>query len=339
MEQDTDRTDTRIAVDFLPAAQWEHICARGERHALALIAFSEVVCSGFEGPFLRLQVPANTAEPLVEAWWSSAPVSYGSRSGIRFARSGEILFGAMELAETSEDGIDELTRRGYLQLLDFLAGEGDWNLLRIWNYFPAINSWSGGLERYGRFCLGRHEAFAARGWDIARRAPAACALGSRSGPLQVYFIASKRGGRQIENPRQMPAYRYPAEYAPRSPSFARATLARLGGEDHLFISGTASIVGHRTLHAGDVKGQCMEILANLRALAAHSAWHDGPELDAIEHALYKVYLRNMADHDIVRPLLARDLHPQAKVLCLGADVCRGDLLLEIEGIWTSPASQ
>lgn len=324
-------------MELLPASQWQPVRSGSTRHPLAVIGFCQIGFPDYEWPALNVGVPAIAAEPMLEAWWSSAPASYASRDGIRYARSGDVLFGALELVETPDGGIDEATRRGYLRLLDFLAAEGDWRLLRVWNYFPGINRWGGGLERYGRFCLGRHEAFAARGWDIARHAPAACALGSRSGPLQVYFIASRDGGQQIENPRQMPAYRYPAEYAPRSPSFARATLARLGGEDHLFISGTASIVGHRTLHAGDVRAQCLEILANLRALAEQSSWRAGPGLERIGEAVYKVYLRNPADGEIVRPILARHLHPQASVLYFSADICRSDLLLEIEGIWKLPA--
>src|SRR4029077_5387998 len=132
------------------------------------------------------------------------------------------------------------------------------HLLRVWNYFPHINDDADGVERYVRFNAGRHDAFAAKGRATATDAPAACALGSRGTDLVIYFLAAKRAGQQIENPRQVSAFRYPPQYGPRSPPFAGAMLARPTGKPLLFVSGTASIVGHETLHHGDAAAQAAE---------------------------------------------------------------------------------
>ncbi len=66
-----------------------------------------------------------------------------------------------------------------------------------------------------------------------------------------------------EKARQVSAYYYTSQYAPCSPTFPRASIVNLGGCDMLFISGTPSIVGHGTLHVGDVTAQTRESLLDI----------------------------------------------------------------------------
>lgn len=149
----------------------------------------------------------------------------------------------------------------------------------------------------------------------------------------IYFLAAKTPGIQIENPRQVSAFRYPPQYGPRSPSFSRAVLKRWTGASHLFISGTASIVGHVSRHPRDPLAQLDETLANLEALLNHA----NRFLQAsIRLASIKLYLRpDLRAADVQQRLderLGRDL-PR---LLLTGDICRDDLLLEIEGLGVSP---
>src|SRR5204862_4731485 len=118
-------------------------------------------------------------------------------------------------------------------------------------------------EHYKRFSTGRHDALIAAGFAKSDF-PAACAVGMRGGNLAIHFLASRERGRNVENPRQVSAYDYPRQYGVRSPSFARATVAADGS---VFISGTASVVGHETLRIGDVGAQCEETIANLSRVA------------------------------------------------------------------------
>ena len=132
----------------------------------------------------------------------------------------------------------------------------------------------------------------------------------------------------------MPAYRYSAQFGPRSPSFSRAVLAEAGGgRVALLISGTASIVGEASCHPGDVLAQLRETLANLRAVidAAHqrcTARFALPELDCT------VYLRDAGKLAAVRRALADELgagsRAAAGAVCVEADICRSELLVEIE---------
>ena len=69
-------------------------------------------------------------------------------------------------------------------------------------------------------------AFLSSGCGVRGDVPAACALGSPAGgALIVYFLAARHAGTAIENPRQLPAYDYPAEYGAFSPTFSRAEMA------------------------------------------------------------------------------------------------------------------
>jgi hypothetical protein len=164
--------------------------------------------------------------------------------------------------------------------------------------------------------------------------PAACALGTRGGPLRVSFLAGRFAPLAIENPRQVSAYRYPPSYGPRSPTFSRAALADVGaGRRALFISGTASIVGHETLHAGDVRRQTQESLANIRVLREIAAQRAGRAFRPDELA-YTVYVRHRDDLAGVREAFEREVGVASRAareaLYLQADVCREALLVEIE---------
>jgi chorismate lyase/3-hydroxybenzoate synthase len=188
--------------------------------------------------------------------------------------------------------------------------------------------------------MGRQQAFIDAGQAALEGAPAACALGIRQGALCIRFLAGRAAAVPVENPRQVSAYRYPDTYGPRSPTFSRAALAALGGGDiALFISGTASIIGHETVHLGDVRAQTHETLRNLAAVigAANgrtSAVFDVSRLEAV------VYVRHVADAPLVREVLDEVLGPQAHTVrhavYLEADICRQDLLVEIEAHAVGP---
>jgi len=163
--------------------------------------------------------------------------------------------------------------------------------------------------------------------------PAASALGtSAGGPLTVYFIAGKGAGTPIENPRQVPAYDYPEVYGKFSPSFSRATLANRVTGHMLFISGTASIVGHHTVHLGDVVAQTRETLHNIRAVVDEANRVAGAVLYAPERLKYKVYLRRSEDIAAVVGECATLTGVGPPPVYLHADICRADLLVEIEAV-------
>jgi chorismate lyase / 3-hydroxybenzoate synthase len=288
-----------------------------------------------EIPCLRVPMPRlDTTDASFEVWYGSGPLTGGQCGEIRYRHDDELLFGAIALPETLfEAGADktplqQATESAYRQVFELLVTQNFPHLFRVWNYIADINTASFGLERYQQFNLGRQDAFMACGRDMAGNVPAACALGLARGPLTIAFLAGRAAPLCIENPRQISAYQYPQQYGPRSPTFSRATRVNLMQGEVLFVSGTASIVGHASLHPDDVVAQTRETMNNIVAVLAEANRQSGPfDLASLN---YKVYVRDPADLEAIRDELARYAGCPLKAVFLKADVCRQDLLLEIE---------
>ena len=203
----------------------------------------------------------------------------------------------------------------------------------VWNYFSQINADSGGTERYRRStpgAAGLHPCQAQRLRRLAGRLRAGHAWRA----VRVSFLAGRKPTLAIENPRQVSAYRYPDTYGPRAPTFSRAAVADVGGgRSVLFISGTASIVGHQSMHAGDVRRQTEESLTNIAAVREAAEARSGLAFPASE-LFYTAYVRHERDLPVVHEVFERSVGPASaaarEAIYLNADVCRADLLVEIE---------
>lgn len=273
---------------------------------------------------------------VADLWSGSADLQTQRHGCVRYTTDGHWLHGVAEIDDAAtEGGLDAAARQAYTELFEVLARSDCPHLLRLWNYIARINAPDAdGVERYRHFNAGRQQAFIDARRSAFDGTPAACALGTAEGPLRVFFLAGRRAPLAIENPRQISAYRYPATYGTRSPTFSRAALADVGGGGQaLFISGTASIVGHATLHLGDVRRQTEESLANMAAVREVAALRAGAGFDA-SALIYTVYVRHRSDLAVVREVFERHVgaHSTAArdAVYLQADICRAELLVEIE---------
>ncbi len=276
---------------------------------------------------LVVEVPLPQLGPgLREVWTTGAPPELRTQGDLTLASTPELTFGAIALEQLEERELEGDTTRVYDQILETLAASDHGHLLRVWNIVPRIvSSGAQDLDRYMLFCRARSRALERHhGAEFARRLCAASAVGGRDARLVTYFLAAPGPGSQRGNPRQEEAWRYPRRYGPRPPSFARGLGAPAPFEHTLFVSGTASIVGHQSLHPGDSAEQLEETLRNLEAVA-------GRALDQGAWAL-KVYLRDAADQERVASRLARAFPAGTPVLYLHADICRPELAIEIEGV-------
>ncbi len=284
-----------------------------------------------------LQICSNLAplegDARVEVLTSASPPAFEHADGFDIALTDAFMIAAGRLEHGRGDAVTAGTERLYGALLRLIADRGYPHLLRVWNILEDINRMEDGLERYRRFCIGRHEAFTRLRPDLAERYPAATAVGVKSGGLAVYCIAARSAGTTVENPNQVSAFRYPAQYGPRSPSFSRALAMRWGDRPTLFISGTASITGHETRHAGDLAAQAEKTADNLEALSQAASERSGAHfrLDR-PGSMLKAYIRRASDVAAVRHIVSRRLGPEARVLYLQADICREALLVEIDGV-------
>lgn len=270
---------------------------------------------------------------MADLWLSGERIASGSSGSAQWRTDGHWMLGSIDLHEDGQ-GLEQAAEAAYHDLFQALQDAACPHLLRVWNYLPRINEDGGGLERYRQFNMGRQKAFLDAGQAAYEGAPAACALGVQRGALSIRFLAGQRAPLPIENPRQVSAYRYPAAYGPRPPTFSRAALAEIGdGQLALFISGTASIVGHATVHPDDIAEQTRETLRNLSVIVQAASERGSARFDlGMLHPV--VYVRHVDDTPRVREVLAEALGPDAPFLhhavYLQADICRQDLLVEIE---------
>jgi enamine deaminase RidA (YjgF/YER057c/UK114 family) len=323
-----------LRVQRLPLSEWAEP-AIGGVPALGALAYGAAATAPAHAPDAVAARCLADGRPQVDAWYGAAPIDAGRCGSVRWRHDGAWLYGALELDEAVEgETLAELTSRAYRDIFTTLEHTGCAHLLRVWNYLPGINADGGELERYRQFNAARQQAFLDAGRRAFEGAPAACALGTRGGAFCVRFLAGTRAPLALENPRQVPAYRYPSAYGPRSPSFSRAALLDAGGgRSALLISGTASIVGHASQHAGDVEAQTREILVNLQAIL-DTAHRRGSARFTLQTLECTVYLRRAQDAPRVRAVIEAVLAADAPAACsavyLEADICRTDLLVEIE---------
>ncbi len=205
-------------------------------------------------------------------------------------------------------------------------------LIRVWNYLGAINAGEGDAERYRRFCVGRDAAVDAMFRDPP---PAATAIGApkADAPLSLLALCSAGPGIALENPRQTPAWQYPREYGPVPPGFSRGAVLRDGDTAVLLASGTASIVGHVSLHPGDVLAQLDESLANLEVLLEEGRRRAGADFHPGTLQALRVYLRDPAAMPPVAARLAARGWPLPRIAFLHGDICRRELDIELEGVF------
>ena len=292
---------------------------------LAVIGFGADAALPADPRTLRVGLEPLQPAPF-EVWRGRAPVRSGRDGDLRWSSDGHTTFFAIEVDEAAHGGIVEAAAHAYEALTAFVEASPTPHMLRLWNYLDAINLGDGDDERYRLFCDGR-----ARGINAAARSryPAATAIGRQDGVrvLQVYGLASTQPGLAVENPRQVSAWRYPRQYGPTAPTFTRGLLT---AHAELLISGTAAVVGHASTHEDDLDAQLGETLANLDSLLDQAATAAPTRLGA--RSILKAYLRDPADADAVSAMLYRHAPALGHLLLLAGDICRSELLVEIDGL-------
>jgi chorismate lyase/3-hydroxybenzoate synthase len=302
---------------------------------LGAVAFRETPSRRLNPRCVRVGLKPLLGAEIMEIWHASGPVSIGFDGIVRYAADPDHMLGAIEVDERRYGGLARAAEAAYTALSRFVAGSRHPNLLRIWNYLDGINQGAGDNERYKLFCAGRAAGFKAGrvgASEAAReeRFPAATCIGRRDGDptLQVYWLAGRARGLPLENPRQVSAYRYPREYGPTPPSFSRAMLA---SDRLVMISGTASIVGHASRHRGDVIAQLDETFMNLGNVLQRAAGAaPGITTRLGPQSLLKIYLRDESLLPEVASFLRERVPSETKYVVLHADICRSELLVEID---------
>lgn len=277
-------------------------------------------------------------------------VKHSIRNNIQIARSDTMTMLRIVVPEDNSTGPASLYNAGYTaytQLFNLINKRKFGTIARIWNYVPRIlDDADSSLpqqdrERYRQFNAGRRDAwesFGPKQGDGSMLLPAATGIGSHNGPLVVECLITTDPVTYIENPRQIPAYNYPTRYGTKPPIFARGSLVKSKEQTELYISGTASIAGSSTKHLGNPVAQVKETFRNISTLIdaenLSNYKEDGFELSDI--ISMRVYIKDSVQYSLIRKEVEKIMGTQTPIVYVNDDICRPDLLLEIEGIAQRP---
>lgn len=306
------------------------------KQCLGLLRFTEntVLPNSLEGaiPSLKIELIQSEKEknelstpsaPLYEVWQAAGEQFTSGAHGMVFWRASENLqLCSISAPLLANDNAEQVANELYDELLKFIEQSHHTQIVRFWNYLPHINHGAGDNENYKRFCTGRLRAFANN--NIANEQfPAASAVGHFKEGITIYALTCSKQVSYFANPRQVDAFKYPRQYGPSSPSFARASTVAINNSKLCFISGTASILGHETVHEGNLELQLETIKENIFYLLDETRFH------AQEIKTLRIYLRHKKDFPACQKIVSEH-YPNANAIYTHADICRSDLLVEIE---------
>ena len=228
------------------------------------------------------------------------------------------------------------------------AGTDFEHVVRTWFYLGGITESEGETERYMEMNRARADFYRdiAFGRSLLEANvphgiyPASTGIGTRGAGLVAGCLAlqTRRDDAllvHLENPQQTPAYAYHSRYSPKSPKFSRGMALALGEYATTWISGTASIVNSESRHPGDIERQTEQTIDNIERLIApdNFASHGVRQAGATLHDLAKVrvYLKRAEDFPKCRSICERRFGRVPAIYAV-ADICRPELLVEIEGV-------
>ncbi len=221
-------------------------------------------------------------------------------------------------------------------------------VIRTWLYLGDIVGPEADTQRYKELNRARTDFFRncrfggnmlPEGWKNAVY-PASTGIGSNGRGFMASCVAlvTERPDVKLvplENPVQVSAFDYGQCYSPKSPKFARAMVVAAGDTATTLVSGTASITDSETQHEGNVVAQTHQTLDNIAALIGEENFvqHGMPGMGATldDLALVRVYIKRQEDYLRTRAVCEERFGDVPTVYAV-ADVCRPDLLVEIEGI-------
>jgi enamine deaminase RidA (YjgF/YER057c/UK114 family) len=228
------------------------------------------------------------------------------------------------------------------------AGSSFEHVVRTWLYLGGITEREGEALRYQELNRARADFYGELefGRSIPVRNgqhsiyPASTGIGMHGEGLTIGCLALETQRDDVfllplENPQQTPAYAYDASHSPRSPKFSRAMALVMGNMVTTWISGTASIVDSESRYAGDVAAQTEQTIDNIERLIApenfaqHGLNSAGVNLNDL--AKIRVYLKRAEDLAQCKAVCERRFGAVPAIYVV-ADICRPELLVEIEGV-------
>ena len=221
------------------------------------------------------------------------------------------------------------------------------DIVRQWNYIGSIVAYRGGKQNYQEFNDARTRYYAKGAWHNGY--PAATGIGASGDCIIVGGIAFKSDTRSakgiypIDNPLQVAAHVYSKRVLidddknamKSTPKFERAKLIETENGVCCFVSGTAAIRGEKSVDASSARLQTIKTIENIEYLVSKDnlVKHGCKPYD-LKYVKLHVFVKNEKDYEVVREVV-EEAYSQVSVVYTIADVCRRELLVEIEAILIS----
>jgi len=246
------------------------------------------------------------------------------------------------------DSITQASERAFKLADTILKKEGlsIKNIIRQWNYIEdiAIVEDENAPQNYQDFNDVRARYYNQVHFDHGY--PAATGIGQDTGGVIIGLIALSESDiisvKPIANPGQIDAHKYSElvlegnSVQKCTPKFERAKLVTIGSRNYIYVSGTASILGEKTVHEGDVEKQTLTTIENIKHLFTRENQDKlglNFDVESIQFSHLRVYVKYKKDIPAVQKVCNRELNYKSS-LFLESDVCRENLLVEIEGVFT-----
>lgn len=326
-----------------------------ERASIIREQLSSLCGTSLAATSIVAQSPAGELDVVLELICTKAVsekiVTYKSLSGVNYTvieYQGYKTLHCGGLMGKVEDSISEASERAFetaRAILD-LEGLSIRNIIRQWNYIEDI-----AIVEEGEDASQNYQDFndvRARYYDeveFEQGYPAATGIGQDTGGVIIGFIAVSDAGnisiKPIVNPGQIDAHRYSElvlegnSQQKCTPKFERAKLVSIGSRNYIYVSGTASILGEKTVHEGDVEKQTLTTIDNIKRLFSKENQDNlglDFDVDKIEFSHLRVYVKYKKDIPAVQKVCDAELNCKSS-LFLESDVCRENLLVEIEGVF------
>jgi enamine deaminase RidA (YjgF/YER057c/UK114 family) len=290
-----------------------------------------------------LRRPSRSLE-IVPKSWRGVPYVV-----LRAADGREVVAGGIGGSRTGHPG--ERIAAAFSRASGILAREGlrFADVIRQWNFVEDITGRSGTGPRrrqnYQIFNDIRADAYDRDG--LREGFPAATGIGTAAGGFVLEIIAAAGAAAERSLPVSNPLQSDPHHYSPKvlvgapgaagggkqTPKFERARVVIAGGAGTCYVSGTAAIVGEAVVHPGDVAGQTRATVRNIERLVAPANLRRSGVADAAVGPRFsnvRTYVKRGADIPVVAGIVKEAFRGAPSLFAI-ADICRDDLLVEIEG--------
>jgi hypothetical protein len=209
------------------------------------------------------------------------------------------------------------------------------NILRQWNYIGQIINHNNYFKNYSAFNDARSDFYKYASWYYGY--PAATAVGCISHQVKIDMEAIQTFSRRLKiipvnNNLQVPAHEYSGQIVQNAntPKFERGKIVLFDGKGYMYISGTASIRGEKSIDSKNIIGQTLTTLENIENLLSRESLSEAGVQCNCTLSSMRVYIKDEKDYESARGII-EEKYPHVPAIYLQADVCRNELLIEIEG--------